>query len=191
MSIVQVKMCSACGEVKCCDQFNKNKRQFDGLQNQCKPCAKDARNRYNKSGKGKENKAKCNRKRINGSKENNLIYRLRSRTYAVLNGRSKNATSTELLGMHPVDVIAYLNDNDKGYKFGDEGIDVDHIIPCNAFKVYGDLEDPFFQKMMCNYRNLQLMPRSENSRKKDRCDFETFYSFLCEFRSETGLTFEL
>lgn len=119
--------------------------------------------------------------------EDNLLYRLRTRTKDILRGIQCSQTTQELLGMDPLDVVAYLNDISEDLTFGDTGVQVDHIIPCRAFKIYGDLKDPFYQKAMCNYRNLQLLTASANSSKGGKCDFETFYSYISEFKALTGL----
>lgn len=116
-----------------------------------------------------------------------IIVRLRRKLTSVLRGRDKTNGGRDLTGMDLPDLISYLNDNEHGYKYGDKGIQVDHIVPCVAFNRYGDLEDPFYQKMLSHYSNLQLLPASVNASKNDKCDWETFYAYFTEFRALTGL----
>eukprot|EP00873_Tetraselmis_striata_P013268 jgi/Tetstr1/433532/TSEL_022800.t1 len=75
------------------------------------------------------------------------------------------------------DLKTYLERD--GRKLEDNAID--HIIPYNAFVKWGDLDDEFFQAAYCNYRNMQLLTREENSSKGNKCTEDQFWAYIEEF----------
>lgn len=92
---------------------------------------------------------------------------------------SKAYRTFDLLGCTALECVEYLNTKaSNGYYFGQEGIEVDHIIPCSFF----DFTDPIQQKICFNYRNLQLLTKEDNIKKSDTLPdnldelFEEIYS---------------
>lgn len=95
----------------------------------------------------------------------NIISRLRSRVYAVLNGEVKKTTTTEFLGCTIEQFKIYFESlftegmSWDVYLTG--GIHIDHIIPCKHF----DLTDPQQQKKCFHYTNLQPLWELDNLKK--------------------------
>ena len=188
-----MKRCVECGVEKDTSNFYRNKKSVDGTLPRCKPCHKarigthwDRKGAQHKYDTSEHKKAKQRAER-RGPGPSALINRLRQRCSALLRGVGPRSGTSDLLGADPVDVISYLNDNPYGYRYGDEGVHVDHKIPCAAFKKYGDITTHFWQRCMCDYRNLQLLSAKDNCRKGGSCDYEAFRSWYHEFRSITGL----
>ena len=184
---MQFKKCTRCDEVLPISGYYRKGASSDGYRSICKTCFNADVARYRNTPGGRRMLKRSDAKRRVHSTEGNLVTRLNARLRSALGGISSSETSKDLFGMHPLDLLAYLNDNEDRYEYGTPGIQVDHIVPCAAFKKYGDLSDPFFQKAMCNYRNLQLLPSSVNASKGGKCDWETFYAYITEFRAATGL----
>jgi hypothetical protein len=77
-------------------------------------------------------------------------------------GRSKNCRTPEVTGLSYEAIITYLNDNTEGLKYGDAGVDVDHIRPKSSFKKAGPIE----QRELWWYLNLRLMDAYQNRHVK-------------------------
>jgi hypothetical protein len=83
-------------------------------------------------------------------------------TWMRQHGRSKSCRTTEVTGLSYEGIIAYLNDNPEGLKYGDAGVDVDHIRPKSSFKKAGAVE----QQELWWYLNLRLMDSHQNRNVK-------------------------
>ena len=63
------------------------------------------------------------------------------------------------------DLIAFLNDNDRGLKYGDKGVVIDHIRPLASFIAF--ITCKIQQYMAFGFNNLQLLTAEENRIKSD------------------------
>lgn len=115
----------------------------------------------------------------------NLMCRLRLRVYHWIQakGGQKMMTTRSLIGKDYKDLEEHLNNNDRGLKVGDPGVHVDHIIPLKAFANNGMLDTEFGQKCAFNWRNLQLLPASENVSKGASYDQAEFERYVEMFKS--------
>jgi len=90
---------------------------------------------------------------------------LRSRIYGVLKGRSKSASTMELLGCTIEELWIHLESKFEPWmtreNYGIGGWDVDHIIACAKF----DLTDPEQQRICFHWSNLQPLEHIENIKK--------------------------
>ncbi|KAJ1465364.1 hypothetical protein T484DRAFT_1757472 [Baffinella frigidus] len=102
-----------------------------------------------------------------------LTIRLRDRLHGCMKtqGFKKTAKTEELLGCTWAQALEHLHNNPRGLKLTDEGIHVDHIKPFNAFK---HLDTAKEQKLVNNWRNLQLLPAEENLEKHSKFDYATW-----------------
>jgi hypothetical protein len=83
-------------------------------------------------------------------------------TWMRRHGRSKTCRTTELLHSSYEGMVAFLNDNPQGLKYGSKGVDIDHIRPKSSFKKAGPVE----QRELWCYWNLRLMTSHENRKVK-------------------------
>ena len=72
----------------------------------------------------------------------------------------KNDNTEKILGNSFNSILDYLNKNEYGFKYTDDGIDVDHIIPLSSAKTKCELI------ILFNYSNLQLLPSYYNKHIK-------------------------
>ena len=171
-----MKQCTKCNEVKELTEFYK--RNASTYRLDCKDCVKArvAKN-YDPKKKSQYDKSyrKSNAVEIASYKKRwehhryhtNTTFRLsqllRSRLHKALNGVSKSAATTELLGCTPEHARLHIeNQFTEGMTW--DNIHVDHIQPCASF----DLEDPNEQRKCFHYTNLQPLFASDNLRKSDQ-----------------------
>ena len=70
------------------------------------------------------------------------------------------------------ELIAHLNNNDRGFKYGDPGLQIDHIRCLASFK---DTIHCIVQQLKAlNFNNLQLLPATENNSKNDTYDADAY-----------------
>lgn len=98
--------------------------------------------------------------------------RRRIRLFINHEGSKKNKNTEQLVGCSWDYLMDYLYSI--GYK---EGLHLDHYIPLSVFDVFN--ED--HKKIMFNYRNLQPITKSENSKKGSSLpnDWESYLSEIC------------
>lgn len=75
-----MKTCSACKESKLENEFNLNRAQKDGLDNQCTSCSRTSKAKWKK-----ENRAKCNAQQRTVYAKNPAKGRARMQRYRILN----------------------------------------------------------------------------------------------------------
>ncbi|KAJ1465403.1 hypothetical protein T484DRAFT_1757444 [Baffinella frigidus] len=82
-------------------------------------------------------------------------------------GMGKTTRSEEMLGCAYDQLIAHLNDNDRGLLYGDPNmvLHIDHIRPMASFKNLGCRLE---MRECANFNNLQLLPGPENQSKGGR-----------------------
>ena len=97
-----------------------------------------------------------------------LLCNLRGRIYGVLKGKSKSASTMELLGCTIEELWIHLESKFEPWmtreNYGKGGWDVDHIKACANF----DLTDPAQQRICFHYTNLQPMEHIANIKKGTR-----------------------
>lgn len=76
---------------------------------------------------------------------------------------TKFRNTLDLIGCSPEDLLFYLNAN-ASVRYGDIGVEIDHVIPCNYF----DFKNPIEQLICYNWRNLRLMSKVDNIRKSNK-----------------------
>ena len=70
------------------------------------------------------------------------------------------------MGCEPEEMIDHLNDNDRGYVYGDPNLRVDHIRPLANFGK--SIACAIIQFEAFSYLNQQLLTHEENSTKRDK-----------------------
>jgi len=78
-------------------------------------------------------------------------------------GFKKMGKTQALVGCSWAALVAHLNNNTRGLKVGDKGVDIDHIRPMSSFSNLHTLEQ---QQRCMNFNNLQLMKKHENRNVK-------------------------
>ena len=171
-----MKQCNKCNEVKELTEFYKAKGCKDGRRGDCKSChylkvrkcieANPEANREHKRKWEANNKERIRiqrRIRYNADPTFRLLKKTRRRIQRALNGESKSAATTELLGCTPEHARFHIESQfTEGMTW--DNIHVDHIQPCASF----DLEDPNEQRKCFHYTNLQPLLAEDNLRKSDQ-----------------------
>ena len=132
--------------------------------------------KWRKTERGSEWTKQYQKNRIINDENYRLIKNLRSRLWYVMVGKSKSASTIELLGCSIEDLKTHLEKlfqegmtwENYGNPNGDhtEGWHVDHIRPCASF----DLSDPIEQRECFYYTNLQPLWGRDNLSKGDKWD---------------------
>ena len=84
---------------------------------------------------------------------------------ALGNGATKCDHTYDLLQCSLEDLIIFLDKNDRGLKYGDEGVVGDHVRPLASFKDV--ITCKIQQYMAFGFNNLQLLTQAANSAKSD------------------------
>jgi len=124
------------------------------------------------------NKEKINENRRNRYKTETL-FRLginirASISYSIRNnGYNKKSKTNEILGCSFDELLEHLNKNEYYFEFGEENLDIDHIIPLSSITNEKELYE------LNHYTNLQLLPSEYNRYIKrdnewDSKDFENW-----------------
>lgn len=126
----------------------------------------------------REHRNKLRRQRHAADPTCRTMSRLRCRIYHALRGTVKSASTEELLGISALELTQRFDgEYGLGWK-NDRNLHIDHFRPCSSF----DLTDPAQQRLCCNWRNLQLLPATENFIKKDRWTPEMESSWAARVR---------
>lgn len=96
-----------------------------------------------------------------------LKVRMRTSIYNSLRygGYTKNNKTNDILGCSYEELLDHLNDNKYGFVYGDDNLDIDHIIPLSK----ATSEDEIIK--LNHYTNLQLLPSPYNRFVKRDNDF--------------------
>ena len=170
-----MKQCTKCNEVKELTEFHKAKGCKDGRRGDCKSCHylrsrkrveanPEAHRAYQRKweANNKERIRIQRRIRYNADPTFRLLKKTRRRIQRALNGESKSAATTELLGCTPEHARFHIESQfTEGMTW--DNIHIDHIQPCASF----DLEDPNEQRKCFHYTNLQPLLAEDNIRKSD------------------------
>ena|SRR5665213_779655 len=160
-----MKTCSACRDDKSLEQFNKNKALKDGLDNQCKLCARTSKNKWKKANKVAiaRQHAKYYAKYRSKSLARVKQWRLNNLSKAAILGKSRSKAIRErtpkwLTELHYAQMDLFYQSARALTKELDIKFQVDHIIPIKGKNVSG-LHVPW---------NLQVLPASLNISKGNR-----------------------
>ena len=190
------KICTMCEVEKPFNDFYKSSKNRHGRQSNCITCHKEYRIGYRKENKDRikehvaehyqskieyyrqyrkdyfqEHKEERNQYCIERRK-NDPLYNAASRLRGILRnaftqkGYTKNTQSYKILGASFEIVLEYLNDNLYGFVLGDEGLDIDHIIPSSS----AETEEELIK--LNHYSNLQLLPSEYNRYIKSDSTFD-------------------
>ena len=80
-------------------------------------------------------------------------------------GYKKNKRTHNIIGCSFNFLLNHLNGNEFGFKYGDDNIDIDHIVPLSKGKTEKEII------MLNNYKNLQLLPSKYNRHIKRDNEF--------------------
>lgn len=163
------KCCRICKKVKELHLFNKTTRSKDGKCPHCKQCRADEyrkkRSHYLALQKkwDKDNykhKLEYIKKRRKINPQVRIKTLLRGRLRKALKGKSKSASTMELLGCDIDYLLKYLKYQlQPGMTLDD--MQIDHMMPCASF----DLTKTEQQKACFHYTNLQPLSQHENGSK--------------------------
>lgn len=128
------------------------------------PEARERQKAYNQLPESKKRKNEYMKKRRATDPAFRTACLLRCRTYQLLRGIIKSASTEELLGISAL-ALTQRWDAEYGLDWqATEDLHIDHIRPCSSF----DMDDTAHQRLCFNWRNLQLLPAAENKSKKNR-----------------------
>lgn len=201
---MKTKICGSCMVEKPLTDYHKCKGRFLGVKSACKDCRKKkyelnaeykkqkARDNYIKNAEKikryqknykKNNRAKINsreRKYKRQKRRTDEVYLLRENISCLIrngmkgNGFTKKSNAENILGIDYEGFLNYLNSNKYGFKYGDKGLDLDHIIPISTAKNYDEVIK------LNHYTNFQLLPSDYNRNVKidntwDEKEFEKYF----------------
>ena len=144
ISSLNMSTCKKCNSIRHESEFTS-----DGV---CKPC----RNEYQRN-----------------RRDENPLFKLSSNIRAMIGshirngGYKKNSRTEKILGISFTGLLDHLNDNEFGFKYGDDRLDIDHIIPMSSAETHADVI------ALNHYTNLRLLPAEYNrwvKRNKDQDD---------------------
>ena len=188
-----MKECINCKVTKDDSEYYPHPKKPNKTINSCKKCTIDRATRNNKSNiearreymkkyraDNKERLLEMGRKRDKRKRETSPLYRIRYNLSHNLRecmkrlGRNKTNSVTGLIGCSIEELIEHLNSNSYGFKFGDNGIDVDHIVPTSSVDNEDDL------RRLYHFSNLQLLPSYYNRfiKKDNKFNKEHFEEWL-------------
>lgn len=163
------KRCYKCKEMKELHFFNNLKKSKDGKCFICRQCRaeqyKNKRSHYlalqkKWDSENKEYKNEYNKKRRKTNPHHKMRQNLSSRLWGALHGRSKSASTMELLGCDIDYFVNYIKFQLQPNMTLDN-IEIDHMMPCASF----DLTKVEEQKSCFHYTNLQPLSKHENGSK--------------------------
>lgn len=103
---------------------------------------------------------------------NDPLFRLRTRMRTLIwtslknGGYTKDSKTNDILGCSYEELLEHLNDNKYGFIYGDDNLDIDHIIPSSRATSKEELIE------LNHYSNLQLLPSEYNRNVKRDNDFD-------------------
>lgn len=113
-----------------------------------------------------------NREYQKNRKLNDPLYKLKSRIRSSIRrslkdgGYTKDSKTNDILGCSYEELLEHLNDNEYGFIYGDDNLDIDHIIPLSR----ATSEEEIIE--LNHYSNLQLLPADYNRYIKRDNDFD-------------------
>ncbi|MCA9748543.1 MAG: hypothetical protein KC414_05515 [Romboutsia sp.] len=179
------KICKKCNIEKKFSEFHKNNASLDGLRNTCKSCRRNINQDYNIQNKKKirlynidyrsKNKDYLNRKNKQYKKqrmEKDDLFKLKHNTSCLIRECFKNRSfkkdskSKEILGCSWKNFVKHLEDNEFGFRVGQEGIDLDHIVPISSANSKEEV------MKLNHFSNFQLLPTTYNRVVKINKEFD-------------------
>jgi hypothetical protein len=169
------KICRSCNTDKKESAYHKDINMLDGLSRICKKCKSVFAKKDYKDNKGEYIKRNSEYKKMKYHTDD--LFRMMIKTYSSIkssykrSGFQKESRTKEILGKGWLEFRKYLEDNFYGFKIGDKGLDLDHIVPVSSVS---DKEEAL---KINHYTNFQLLPSYYNRYIKrgnlwDKEDFE-------------------
>lgn len=142
-----------------------------GLDSNCKSCKNKAMKIYKQKPEVKKRRNKRHKERRQTDIQFKLTNNLRTRLWAALKGKTKSASTLELLGC----TVEYLKFHLQSQftegmswdNYGKNGWEIDHFIPIKSF----DLTDPAQQRECFHWTNLQPLWAEDNRSKGAKLEF--------------------
>jgi len=163
--------------------YKENMKERKKYYEKNKEAISERTKKYYKENRNKKNEYMRNKRNMDEGFR--ISCNLRRRLHDALKGKTKSASTMELVGCSKEFLRDYLEKTKvEGKDYSDAHID--HIRPCASF----DLTDPDQQRECFHYTNLQWLPAMENISKGAKWDHETISTdtFLKPFaRSEANL----
>lgn len=184
------KKCTLCNETKNVSNFHRYKRSKDGYRTRCKDCRKKKyelnseyeRNRVREYYLKNKEKVKeyqktyrqNNRDKVNARgrlykrirRRSDEVYLVKENVSCLIRnclknyGFKKNTKTYSILGIDVGEFKDYLNNNPYGFKYNDEDIDLDHIVPISSATTQEEAIK------LNHYTNFQLLPKEYNRNVK-------------------------
>ena len=177
-TLIKLKKCTKCNELKILDEFHNNKRTKDGKAFQCIVCiTKNVRDKraiivkqnleYNERNKDaqKEYEKGLMKNRIKTDPFLRFRQRVRSTVSMSLKsqGYNKDTNTFNIIKCEYDFLIKWLNGiASNGYTFGIGDLHIDHVIPISLSKTKDEAI------ILSHYSNLQLLTADENLTKGNR-----------------------
>ena len=173
---VETKKCTKCNEIKSLDNYHKDKSKKDGHRGQCKKCELEKKKIYYQDNKDKRHEYERVRYHENEEVRIKKILRRRFTMALTSKGIKKCKSIIELAGCEldflkkwfeyqykilTNKVIIDWDDFKKNYH-------IDHVKSCDSF----DLNNIEEQKECFNWKNLQLLTKSDNLSKGNKLILE-------------------
>lgn len=177
--------CKECVRIECHKRFLSKKEHINQVNKKwrdnnkskylenCRNYYKKNSKRLNENARKWQNKNKEHiRQYINERNKNRKLsdplYKLtasiRSQLHKILRNKTENFEF--YIGCSGSDYLKHLNNNKYGFKYGDKGLDIDHIIPLSKAKNEKELIS------LLHYSNTQLLPAYYNRHIKKGNDYD-------------------
>lgn len=175
---IKEKVCPKCKENKPSKKYQKSSSNKHGLSRICKKCiAVSKRKSYSKNrSKLIKRGYELKKKRL----KNDPLFKLKEGVSSLIRNSFKNKLFTKrtktakILGVDFKNFKNHLEDNPYNFKVGDEGLDLDHIIPLSS----ANTEEKLLE--LNHYTNFQLLPKKYNRwvKRENEWDKEHFEEWL-------------
>lgn len=165
--------CKGCANIYDKKYREKNKKEINKYKKKYREENKDYFKEWRKenSDKIKEHKKNYNDQRRN-RRSNDPLYKLSDNMRTTIcnslkkGGYTKNSKSADILGCSYPELLDHLNDNKYGFVYGDNNLDIDHIVPLSRATTKEEIIK------LNHYTNLQLLPADYNRHIKRDNDFD-------------------
>jgi len=150
------KVCSGCKQQKNVSEYQKNKCQKDGMNNECRECVNRRYRMRSKARRQYDPKYK-------------LVTNLRSRMGAALRGKPKSQTTKQLIGVDFEIFTKWVEFQlEEGMTMQNYGPvwQLDHVLPISSFNLLD--EEELFQAM--NWVNIRPLTPIKNMQKYNKID---------------------
>lgn len=154
-----MKKCTKCKKMKCSSTYLEGKGQ-------CLDCRRAYKREWDR--RNKKRVRQYSRQYVKEHPEREKVSVIHRTVLRYLNeGKEWGFDSNlyKIVGCRTSDLLEHLNSNKYGLRYGEDGVDIDHIIPIAQA---GNMEEP---QELNHYTNLQLLPSGYNRHIKDTKEF--------------------